>query len=74
MSSRPWTPRGAIARSRKNITGAIERLGAVALEWGDIDQGIVDDAERWMKDLRQFADDIEKQTQERIAAGEHVGL
>ncbi len=69
-----WTPNLAISRSRKNIAGAIERLRAVALEWGDVDQGFVDEAEDLIRELDAFAMRITKETAERIAAGEHVGL
>jgi hypothetical protein len=71
---RRWTPKLAIARSRRNVAGAVDRLRAVALEWGDVDEGIVTDAEELIRHLEQFADDVEKNTKERIAAGEHVGL
>lgn len=69
-----WTPKLAIARSRRQIASAVERLRAVALEWGDVDEGIVNDAESLIVELEQFAKDIENNTNERIAAGEHVGL
>lgn len=69
-----WTPKLAIARSRRQIAAAVERLRAVALEWGDVDEGIVTDAESLIAELEEFAEDIEKNTNERIAAGEHVGL
>lgn len=71
---RRWTPKLAIARSRRQIAGAVERLRAVALEWGDVDEGIVNDAESLIVELEEFAEDIENNTNERIAAGEHVGL
>lgn len=71
---RRWTPKAAVARSRKNIAGAVERIRAVALEWGDINEGFVTDADRFIKDLKEWAESIESETNERIAAGEHVGL
>lgn len=69
-----WTPKRAVARSRKNLTAAADKLRAVALEWGDVDQFIVDEAESMIKELDDFADTIEKSINERLACGEHVGL
>jgi hypothetical protein len=69
-----WTPKGAIARSRKNLDGAIERLRSVAHEWGDVDQTIVDESESLISELADFADRIESDTNARLEAGEHVGL
>jgi hypothetical protein len=69
-----WTPAGAIARSRKNCTGAAERLRAVALEWGDVDQGIVEEAEDLLREVEAFGRHISEWINERLAAGEHVGL
>ncbi len=71
---RPWTPKGAIARSRQRIAGAVEKLNLVALEWADIDQGFVDEAEALIGELEAFAENIEESVKERLAAGEHVGL
>ena len=69
-----WTPNLAVARSRKNIAGAIERLRVVSIEWNDVDQNFVDGAEELIRELDDFAMRITKETAERIAAGEHVGL
>lgn len=69
-----WTPNLAIARSRRNIAAAVERLRVVSLEWADVDQGFVDEAEDLIRELDGFAMRITQETAERIAAGEHVGL
>ena len=69
-----WTPKLAISRSRKNIAGAVERLRTVALEWGDVDEAIVQEAESFIAPLEEFADQIERDINERIASGDHVGL
>jgi hypothetical protein len=69
-----WTPKRAVARSRKNLAAAADRLRAVALEWGDVDQCIVDQAEAMIPMIEDFANQIENDTNARLAAGEHVGL
>ena len=69
-----WTPKRAVARSRKNLAAAVDKVRAVALEWGDVDQFIVDEAESIITVLEDFADTIEKSINDRLAAGEHVGL
>lgn len=69
-----WTPKRAMAMSRKNLAAAVDKLRAVALEWGDVDQFIVDEAESMIKTLEDFADTIEASINERLACGEHVGL
>jgi hypothetical protein len=69
-----WTPKGAVARSRRQIAGAVEKLKLVALEWGDVDQSIVSDAESLIDELEKFSQAIEADTTARLAAGEHVGI
>lgn len=69
-----WTPKRAAARSRKNLAAAVDKLRAVALEWGDVDQFIVDEAESMIPMLEDFANTIEKSIAERLEAGEHIGL
>lgn len=71
---RRWTAKAAIDKSRRNIDGAIERLRQVAYEWGDIDQTFVDRADEFVRDLEQWRDDIATQIQERLDAGEEIGI
>lgn len=67
-----WTAKSAVARSRKNLDGAIDRLRAVSHEWDDVDQSFVDEAEEFIRDLQDFRDRIEIETTQRLDAGELV--
>lgn len=69
-----WTPKLAIARSKRNIDKAVERLREVSCEWSDVDCSIETRAEDLIRDLCEFADDIERDINDRLAAGEHIGL
>lgn len=71
---RRWTPKAAIARSQRHLEHAAARLANVALEWGDVDQSYVDEAEDFIRELREFGQRMEREVAERIAAGEHVGI
>jgi hypothetical protein len=73
MPARRWTPKAALARSRKNLVGAIERLRAVAYEWGDIDQGIVGEADDQVRALESFLESIEEGIGERMAEDPEFG-
>jgi hypothetical protein len=74
LAVRGWTPKGAIARSRRNLAGAAERVRAVAIEWSDVDRSFEDEAEELAKVLDDFASRIERETLSRLEAGEHVGI
>lgn len=74
MTFQRWTPKSAVARSRQQLTAANERLRRVALEWQDVDQSFIDRAEQLIAQLEEFADEIRDQVQQRLDAGEHVGL
>jgi hypothetical protein len=67
--ARRWTAKAALARTRKNITGAIERLRAVAHEWGDIDQCIVFEVDEHVRALETSLAEIEEGITERINEG-----
>lgn len=69
-----WTPKAALRRTRKHIETACKALTAAALEWGDVDEGIVAEMEGMIAELQRIADETEAGVNERIAAGEHVGL
>jgi hypothetical protein len=71
---RRWTAKAALARTRKNIAGAIERLRAVALEFGDIDQYLVDQAEEEIRALESFLEATQEYLTERIAEDPEFGL
>lgn len=71
---RRWTPKSAMARTRRNVVGAIERLRAAALEWGDIDQYLVDQAEEHIKALEGFLESTEEYIAERIAEDPEFGI
>jgi hypothetical protein len=71
---RPWTPKWAIARSRRSLEAAAARVRAVAIEWSDVDRSFEDEAEELARVLDDFANRIERETLARIEAGEHVGL
>jgi hypothetical protein len=73
VTPRRWTAKAALARTRKNVAGAIERLRAVAHEWGDQDQYIVDLAEENVQRLETFLSDIEEGVSERMAEGGYDG-
>lgn len=74
MTAQRWTPKRAVARSRKNLAGAIVRLNAVAREWGDIDQCFVEEAGELARALAEFADRIDNDIRERVKAGEQIGI
>lgn len=69
-----WTPKLAVSRSQRSIAGAIERLRAVAHEWGDVDQAIVDQAEDLIRELETFSREIARDVAERMEAGEEIGI
>lgn len=69
-----WTPNLAVARSRRNIAAAIERLRVVSVEWADVDHSIEMEAEDLIRTLDDFAMRISKDIADRLAAGEHIGL
>lgn len=69
-----WTPRLAVSRSRRKLQTAMKPLAAVAHEWQDVDQGIVDSADELIRELEQFADEIRDSIEDRLAAGENVGI
>jgi hypothetical protein len=72
--SRRWTPKIAIARSRRNLAAAVERLRLVSVEWSDVDGSIEYEAEDLIRTLEEFSKRIDHDINERLAAGEHVGL
>jgi hypothetical protein len=69
-----WTPKLAVARSRRNLAGAADRLRAVSIEWADVDGFIEQRAEELIRELEAFADEIRDSVNERLEAGEHIGL
>jgi len=69
-----WTSKLAVARSRRQLNAAIERLRKVSIEWDDVDQIFVFRAEDLIDELEQFADEIRDVVQERLEAGEDIGL
>lgn len=74
MTTRRWTPKAAVSRSRRNIAKAIERLRLVSCEWSDVDGGIEREAEDFIRELERFADEIKEAIADRLKAGEHIGL
>lgn len=74
MARHRWTPKAAVARSRRQINAAIDNLRDVALEWEDVDQSYVSGAEDLIHQLDAFAERIDKEVQQRLAAGEHIGI
>ncbi len=72
--TRGWTPKNAIARSRRNIAAAIVKLRLVSVEWSDADCAIEREAEDLIRELAIFADNIEASIKDRLAAGEQVGI
>ncbi len=74
MTTRAWTPKNAIARSRRNIAAAIVKLRLVSVEWSDADGGIEREAEDLIRELAIFADNIEANIKDRLAAGEQIGI
>ena len=71
---RAWTPKSAVARSRRNIAAAIVKLRLVSVEWADADGGIEREAEDLIRELSIFADSIEANITDRLAAGEQIGI
>jgi hypothetical protein len=69
-----WTPRLAVSVTKRNIARAVERLRAISIEWSDVDDGYVRDAEDLIRVLNAFAERVETEIAERIAAGEHIGV
>lgn len=69
-----WTPRLAVALTKRNIDGAVERLRAVSIEWSDVDSGYERDVEELIRVLQAFAVRVEKEVAERLKAGEHIGI
>jgi hypothetical protein len=74
MSGRRWTAKGALARSVRNIDAAIERIRKVSIEWSDVDGYWENEAETVIGQLEHFRDELRNEINERLAAGEHVGL
>lgn len=68
-----WTPALAVSRSKRNIDAAKAKLAAVAFEWGDVDQSFVAQADAFIRELSAFAEQIDQEVAERLAAGEHIG-
>jgi hypothetical protein len=71
---RAWTPKSAVARSRRNIAAAIVKLRLVSVEWADVDGGIEREAEDLIRELSIFAESIEANINDRLAAGEQIGI
>lgn len=71
---RRWTVRGALARTKRQLDAAQSHLANIALEWGDVDQGYVDEAESMIRELTEFWHRMQREVAERQAAGEHIGI
>jgi hypothetical protein len=69
-----WTPKHAVATTKRQVDAAVARLRVVALEWGDVDQTYVDNAEDFIRELEEFAERVEAEVAERLKAGEKIGI
>lgn len=69
-----WTPKLAVARSRRQLAAAITHLRKVSVEWADVHAGFEYRAEELIDELEKFSDDIRDEIDERLEAGEHIGL
>jgi hypothetical protein len=69
-----WTPALAVSRSRRKIESAIARLREVSIEWSDVDESFVFEAEQLIAELETFADQIRDDVEERLKAGEEIGI
>lgn len=74
MSVARWTPKSAVARSKRNIATAVAALRKVSVEWADVDHSLEMEAEDLVRELNDFADSIENSINDRLAAGESIGL
>lgn len=69
-----WTAPAAVARSRRKIDAAIALLNQVGVEWGDVDNTYVMRSEELVGELEEFRDTMAKEVQERLDAGEDIGI
>ena len=65
--------RGIIKKSQREIQLANDRLLKASALIGDMDQYFVSMIEGRITDLEQLSKDIKDHTEQRLAAGEHVG-
>ncbi|HQS09502.1 MAG TPA: hypothetical protein PLK13_11830 [Xanthobacteraceae bacterium] len=42
--------------------------------WGDVEQGVIDDADRIILDLENMLATLKETLKEKAEAGEHIGL
>ncbi|MFG1318032.1 hypothetical protein [Xanthobacter autotrophicus] len=68
-----WTLPRVLARMDSRIEDAKAALHDIVAMWGDIDQGIVEDADQKIRELDEWLAQMKQGVQERVEAGEHVG-
>lgn len=68
-----WTPALAIARTARRVEDCRDALYDVAATWGDVDQGVIDDADRIVLDLERMLSELKATVAEKLEAGAHVG-
>jgi hypothetical protein len=71
---RAWTAKSAVARCVRNLDGAIERLRKCSIEWADVDTHWELEFEQRIGEIEVLRDELRKEIDERLAAGEHIGL
>lgn len=69
-----WTPRAAVRSSAARLERASLAVREVALLWGDVDEALVERAEELARDIETFSAEIRDTVEERLAAGETIGL
>lgn len=69
-----WSPKIALGRTVRRIDEAKEAIADISATWGDVDQFIVDRVEEIFRELEELATEIRTAVEERLAAGEYVGL
>jgi hypothetical protein len=69
-----WTPTLAIQRTGRRVEDAKDALMDIAGIWGDVEQGVIDDADRIILDLENMLATLKETLKEKAEAGEHIGL
>ncbi|WP_323034549.1 hypothetical protein [Pararhodobacter sp.] len=69
-----WTPALAMRRTACRIEDAKAALFDIIAIWNSVDQGPCNDAEDRICDLDNWLQELRKDMDERIAAGEEIGL
>jgi hypothetical protein len=68
-----WSPQIALRRMWCRIEDAKAALADIAGIWGDVDQGVVNQAEELIDGLDRFMRETREMVRERQAAGEEIG-